>query len=207
MVGIIYKYESPTGKIYIGQTTREKERMCEHRYKSRLNVNEAFHNALRKYGWESFSYCVLERLETDDADYLFDWLNEREIYNIKKFHSDEREYGYNLTSGGNLNKGVSEETKEKLRQANLGKHHSSETRCKMSDSHKGISHSADWNKKVAMSHRKPISQYTLEMVYIRDWDSALTIQMTIGVNKANVASCCKGKLSSAGGYKWKYKNK
>ena len=34
MKGIIYKYTSPSGKCYIGQTVNENKRRYEHRYKA-----------------------------------------------------------------------------------------------------------------------------------------------------------------------------
>lgn len=37
MIGIIYKYTSPSGKVYIGQTTQEKRRR-----KTFLNLNKSY---------------------------------------------------------------------------------------------------------------------------------------------------------------------
>ena len=60
MKGIIYKYTSPSGKVYIGQTTNEKKR-------KRVFLNEnnedyaglKINNARKKYGPKSFKYEVL----------------------------------------------------------------------------------------------------------------------------------------------------
>lgn len=62
MIGIIYKYTSPVGKIYIGQTTEERRRR-----KTFLNLNKTYggikiDRAREKYGPEKFSYEVLEKL-------------------------------------------------------------------------------------------------------------------------------------------------
>mgnify|MGYP002508894209 CR=1 FL=1 len=62
MKGIIYKYTSPSGKVYIGQTTNEKKR-------KRVFLNEnnedyaglKINNARKKYGPKSFKYEVLEK--------------------------------------------------------------------------------------------------------------------------------------------------
>jgi len=47
--GIIYKYTSPAGKIYIGQTIDEKKRISQHKTDSR-NKLDKFHTALREQG-------------------------------------------------------------------------------------------------------------------------------------------------------------
>lgn len=49
--GIIYMYESPSGKYYIGQTTRPKSRKNEHASMSYNNSELPFHRAIRKYGY------------------------------------------------------------------------------------------------------------------------------------------------------------
>ena len=62
MKGIIYKYTSPSNKVYIGQTTNEKKR-------KRVFLNEnnedyaglKINNARKKYGPKSFKYEVLEK--------------------------------------------------------------------------------------------------------------------------------------------------
>ncbi len=49
--------------------------------------------AIQKYGEENFYYEELERVEVERAD-------EREIYWIKKFKSNNNKFGYNATAGG-----------------------------------------------------------------------------------------------------------
>lgn len=40
--------------------------------------------------------------------------------------------------------------------------------------------------------------------FIRTWDSAADIEKELKICHSNVTACCKGKIISAGGYKWKY---
>lgn len=47
--GIIYKYTSPTNKIYIGQTIDEKQRIATHKRESRTKLDK-FHTAIREQG-------------------------------------------------------------------------------------------------------------------------------------------------------------
>ena len=56
---------------------------------------------------------------------------------IEKYNTTDREYGYNIEKGGCLNKEVSQETREKLRQNMLGKKHSDKTKQRMSEARKG----------------------------------------------------------------------
>lgn len=89
-MGIIYKYTSPSGKSYIGQTTRTKKER-EGKNAKEYSHCPAFYKAIQKYGIENFSYEVLE--ECDNR-----LLNERERYWIKEY--DSYNNGYNLTEGG-----------------------------------------------------------------------------------------------------------
>lgn len=50
-----------------------------------------------------------------------------------------------------------------------------------------------------------IFQFDKEWNYIRMWASATAIEREINIDKSSIIRCCKGKQSTAGGYKWKYK--
>lgn len=98
MIGIIYKYTSPSNKCYIGQTYNEKERRQKFN-----NIKNAYggikiDNARRKYGPENFTYEILYTIETDDKELLMDELNAMEEYYIEKF--DSIDSGYNILRGG-----------------------------------------------------------------------------------------------------------
>ena len=92
--GIIYKYESPSGKIYIGQTkyTIEKRR-AQHLHCVKRGSHLRFYNAIRKYGMDAMKEEILQ-----DA-YSKEELNELEIQYIEKFQSFSSR-GYNMTKGG-----------------------------------------------------------------------------------------------------------
>lgn len=53
---------------------------------------------------------------------------------------------------------------------------------------------------------KPVLQYTLDMVLVAEYPSMAEAERKTGINKATINLCCKGKLKSAGGYIWKYKD-
>lgn len=122
MRGIIYCYKSPSGKVYIGQTTDEKTRRA-------IFFNTKYHyggkyidSARLKYGPESFTYEVLETVEATE-DKIKEILDNLEMLYIKKYNSNSREFGYNLTIGGKTTLGYkfSEEAKRKLSKLRKGK--------------------------------------------------------------------------------------
>lgn len=107
---------SINGKVYIGQTINSlKYRFSKH--KGQVNCKNqcsALYSAFRKYGVNNF---WIEDLE--NGEYSKEKLNELEIFYIKKYNSISPN-GYNLQFGGNCF-GMTEETKEKIRQSHKGR--------------------------------------------------------------------------------------
>lgn len=110
--GLIYKYISPSGKIYIGQTINENKRR-----RTFKNINMRYAGgkidlARVKYSPENFKYSVIETIETQSKKELFQKLNELEIYYIQKYNSFYN--GYNSTLGGTNGHEFTEEQKTKI---------------------------------------------------------------------------------------------
>ncbi len=98
MKGIIYKYTSPSGKCYIGQTTQENKRQYIF-----FNVNQSYgspkiNNARKKYDPKSFEYEVLFEHTLNNIDELREILGEKEKFYINKYDSINN--GYNHQEGG-----------------------------------------------------------------------------------------------------------
>lgn len=101
---IIYKYTSPSGKSYIGQTNDPKRRKNSHKHPTNSCIN--FRNAINKYGWDNILYETLaENLSLEEANLL----EERLIID----HNTLAPNGYNLRLGGN-NHTHSEESKQRM---------------------------------------------------------------------------------------------
>ena len=103
MVGIIYKYVSPSGKVYIGQTTQENRRR-----RTFLDVNKSYGGdkidaARRKYGPENFAYEVLYRASFSTSQEATLELDKMEEYYITVY--DSYLNGYNMTYGGYTTRG------------------------------------------------------------------------------------------------------
>lgn len=123
MEGIIYLYESPSGKFYVGQTFKENKR----RNAFLNNVKYAgikIDRARLKYGAINFKYTVLFRENFSSYEEGYPILDKLESYYINKY--DSYVNGYNMTLGGSKDfRGhkASKEFKENCRINNPFKNH------------------------------------------------------------------------------------
>lgn len=92
---VIYMFQNKfNNKKYIGQTSKTlSDRVAMHVWQSK-NQSSYFHNALFKYGIENFDIQIIDICSDKQQ------LNEKEKYWINHFSSNNKELGYNLTSGG-----------------------------------------------------------------------------------------------------------
>lgn len=106
----VYKHTAPNGKVYIGVTKQSPRRRWQRGLGYR--TQQRFYRAIQKYGWDNFTHEILfENLNADEAERI-------EVELIQKHQSDNKNHGYNIESGGNSRKVVSEETRQKLREIN-----------------------------------------------------------------------------------------
>ena len=95
-MGIIYKIDNLiNNKCYIGKTSRSLEERWKEHLRHRFNLDYALYRAFKKYGIENFTISLLEENIEDEI-----LLNEREKYWINYFKSNNKNYGYNMTLGG-----------------------------------------------------------------------------------------------------------
>lgn len=98
MMGI-YKFQNKiNGKVYIGQSisieNRYKQHKNNHKNKRINDYTTKFYRALRKYGFDNFTFEILEEYDSISKEEL----NKKEIYWIKYYNSYLK--GYNSNSGG-----------------------------------------------------------------------------------------------------------
>lgn len=90
---IIYKLTSPSNKSYIGYTKRTLEERfqghCKDTSRGRVLVK-----AINKYGATAFNKEIIETVENLEE------AKSREIYWIDHFKTNHRDFGYNMTKGG-----------------------------------------------------------------------------------------------------------
>lgn len=139
---LIYKYTSPSGKSYIGQTCRPKRRIIEH--KRMLSECTALSRAIQKYGYDNFIYEVIaENLTIEEANLL-------EEQFIRE-HNTLSPNGYNLKFGG-LNFKCSEETIQKMSKSKKGVSFTDEHKQNISLALIGISHSEERKQNISLAH-------------------------------------------------------
>jgi len=105
----IYKIQNTTNnKVYIGQSINIEHRIYEHTYhlKKGLHYNDYLQRSWNKYGEDNFTIEVVEYCDIKE-------LNCREIYWIKTYKATNRDFGYNIKSGGGCGSTVDEDTKLK----------------------------------------------------------------------------------------------
>lgn len=92
-MAIVYKYTSPSGKSYIGQTSTNKQTR---EGKEGLYYKQcpAFYNAIIKYGLGNFQYEILEK------DISLEEAKELEKFYIDFYKTYLPENGYNISRGG-----------------------------------------------------------------------------------------------------------
>ena len=104
LYGYIYKYTFPNGKVYIGQTrTTVQQRHYTHMYDAKRKDRGGLVDiALAKYG-EIFPETIETiEVEENEATKLIELLNEAEVKWIKYYDSTNKQKGYNVQNGGNI---------------------------------------------------------------------------------------------------------
>lgn len=87
---------------------------------------------------------------------------------------------------------------------NFGKHNQN-----ISNSLKGKAKSEDHILKIIESrNRFPVFQIDMkDGVILEEYRSMREAERSTGIFESNISQCCKGRTRSAGGFRWKYKNK
>jgi group I intron endonuclease len=229
MIGI-YKITNPSGKIYIGQSTKIKTRT--NFYKTyNCKKQPKLLNSLKKYGWEQHIFEMIEECSIEQ-------LNEREIY-WGIFFNVLGKNGLNLRLGKGRG-ACSEETKQKMRNSHLGKKDSEETKNKKSQALKGKSkpngfgenHSQalkgkskpngfgeklsktktgkplplGTGEKIGKTKEKSVIQFDKIGNIINIFNSAKKAAIYIGVHDVNMRLHLGGKYKTCKGFIFKYQN-
>lgn len=217
--GIIYKYTSPSGKVYIGQTMNEDRR--KHCFmNAKIYAGYAINMARLKYGPENFKYEVLMEYNTNNIDLLRKILNIFEVSYIIKFKSNDIKYGYNITTGGDLNTAGVKYTDEAREHCSIaqkkrfinknnhplyGRHHSEETKKKISEKAKGRKMSQNTKDAIYNATRKEVLQYDLYGNLICEFKSIAEAANILNISRSGIGNCCCKRQNTSHGYIFKYK--
>lgn len=195
---IVYCRTAPNGKRYIGITCKTMESRGAHGHG--YSYNGYFANAIKKHGWNNFKHEVLARnLSEQQAKKL-------ETFFILKYKSNQREFGYNRTNGGDGNIPNAETRKLiSLHHADVtgdknpfkGKKHTTETKLQIAENH-------DYTKQTGIGNIK--SKITLCFETLQLFGSSLLAHKIllphIGHNVVN--SVCRQLTKPIHGYHFMY---
>ena len=60
------------------------------------------------------------------------------------------------------------------------------------------------NERAAAAMKKPVRQYSVDGVFIKEWDSASDVKRLLGIERNCIYCVCNGEMESAGGFLWRY---
>ena len=155
-MGYIYKIiNKVNNKVYIGQTSKTiEERFAVHLRHAANKVNRYLYDAMNHYGYENF---IVEQLEVCKKSLL----DEREIYWINFYNSNNPDYGYNMTIGGgggdtfsSLPEDRKQILREKLSARNIGTKQSKETVEKRVAKLRGQTRTSEQRKRFSEGQKK-----------------------------------------------------
>ena len=141
----VYVHISPNNKYYVGITKQSVKRRWHNGTAYRKNTY--FYSAIQKYGWDNFQHEIIaEHLTKDEAcDF--------EITLIAALKSNDRNFGYNHSAGGEGFNGItlSPESRQKIREKLKGRKRSEEFKKKFSEARMGHLVSEETKEKISNS--------------------------------------------------------
>lgn len=210
----VYRHITPSGKSYIGITSKEPSK----RWKEGQGYKtQVFYRAIEKYGWESIQHEILaDGLTEEEAKKI-------ERFYIQSFMTTDSKYGYNVSIGGEgvmTGRKHSDQAKQKMSVAHkqipswwIGKKLSEEHRKHLSESHMGSVQSEETKRKRAeklKGHKvnidslvKAVVQMDLDGNVIQEFESITDAFQKTGTR--HITEVCRGERKQANGFKWKYR--
>lgn len=207
---IVYMSTNLTNnKMYIGLTTTTLEqRIASHKTDSKRK-DTYFYRAIRKYGFESFRWDVLDTAKSVEE------LEEKEIMYIEKYGTfNNKEVGYNSTSGGYNLYDVTDELKQLRSQMASGENNpmygvpSPNTGKKFTSEHKEkISQGLKNSYRPHVIGANNPSARRVKNVETREIFGTMTeAGKEYGTHRANIGNACRKPKATAKGYHWEYVN-
>ena len=219
--GYIYKYTSPSGKSYIGQTTYSIKERAGHNGKSYKRCPE-FYRAIQKYGYDNFDLEILAEVSKEQLD-------EAEIKYIQLFNT-LFPCGYNLTAGGQTFYKAKEERKiyqYSVEDGSLIKewyslkevisfYNKDAAMTALQNCLEGRTYT-QWgycwsylkmnkfpiNERIVNPQEKEVKMYSFNGELLQTFPSISEASRQTGCERSAIKRCCRGELQSHGGYIWK----
>ena len=225
--GIYYIENLINNKKYIGQSNNIKDRW--RRHISELNKNKHHNDYLQKswnkYGENNFMFEIIEYCSIENLD-------DREQYWIDFYNTMDRDFGYNLKTGGqNGGSIMSDETKEKMSISVKNSYNNSNLRKtrslnaleqwanpiikeKILGKNNGMygKHHSEESKKKMSEHskgRKSWRRNTTPILCVETnikYDDATDVKNKLGYDSSGILKACRGEFKTSYGYHWKFIN-
>jgi len=191
----VYKLTSPSGKIYIGCTSRKPEYRWNHGRGYRIDHQERMGKAVQKYGWDNFTKeIVYSGLDEEDA-------HQKEIELIARYDSSNPEHGYNRSKGGKspgYGWSPTKAAREKIGNANR-RHKTVLEKKHMSENH------ADVRGSKNPAFGKIYNKYDVMCIEThKRYHSTNEAMRLTGIDASGISKACRNAQKIAGGYHWKY---
>ena len=162
--------------------------------------NPHFYASIEKYGWDGFTHEI-----------VYDGLSEEEAKRyecelIKEYRTQDPDYGYNMTSGGDGTPGLhpSDETRRKLSEARRRENLSEGTLRRRSESLRGRQFTEEHKRKIGDGNSKAIEMCRPDGVVLQKYRSARDVEVELGISHSHISQCCHGVRKTAGGYSWRF---
>lgn len=212
-MGWLYRIKHKINKkAYVGQTIRPIQVRLEEHRKGKSKGCRLIYNAIKKHGWENFD---IDCYECPDEE-----LNEHEEFLVEVLGTLTPN-GYNLVGGGGSNGKMSEETKQKHREARLGKPKSKEHNKKNSEAHLGkknpfygkkhTEETKQKNREAQLGRKNPnpdtkiVYQYDLDGNFINSFASSDEAALQLNKHSGSgIGKCARGKRKTAYDFKWSH---
>ena len=214
-IGIYKIHNLINNKLYIGQSVNIRRRWTGHKrcLRNGNHENTYLQHSWDKYGESAFEFKVLEYCSIDQLD-------ERERYYINLFHTTERDYGYNLRSGGqNGGSKWTEEMCQKFSEKLMGHDVSDITRQRIKMNHADVSgvNNPMYGKRRSDAVKAAVSKantgresarkcrmsvFCVELNKI--WADAATAAKELGLASDTILKVCREERKTHGGYHWEF---
>lgn len=217
---IVYMHTSPNDKRYIGITSQKPERRWRNNGEGYKN-HVYFWKAIQKYGWNNFKHDILYTdLTKKEAE-------QKEIELIAYYNSNNIDFGYNMSIGGESgSKGYKYTDEQKRHMSEVhkgemngmyGKHHTKETIEKERVAHLRENLSEDTLYKMSVAKKgKKRDRKSVEKQIATISNKVICVETSVvyngtreagrlnNISHSCIARVCRGERKTAGGFQWRY---
>ena len=191
MIGI-YKITSPSNKVYIG-SSKNIEKRIQYYYTPSCKNQIKLYNSIKKYGWDSHEFEILEECSFED-------LYKRERYYGELFNVlGENGLNLMLPKDDENKVGISEETRKKMSESKkgekgsfYGKKHTEENKQKQRERQLGRKHTEEHRRKVSLNNAKNMAKIVLDLNTGIFYESAKEASEYYGIKHSTLRSMLNG---------------